>query len=152
VTAATKKQTQAKKDSSKAQAPEPSHETETPESSEKTPSTASALSNQNRASTDRAGTAFVVMWTLLVVGGLVLALAARILGYEDSPFYVTYLFALVVAISSVILVIVGCFMFDRGLARHNTSLKRNSLMCIILGVFMLVAHFVFKGWVPLIFG
>ncbi|MDR2715243.1 MAG: hypothetical protein LBB46_00655 [Coriobacteriaceae bacterium] len=104
------------------------------------------------AAAEKAGRGFVVKWTLLVCAGLACALAGRILGYADGPFYLTYLFAVAVAISSVSLIVVGGFVFERGLRRRAAWQKRRGAMIIVLGLCMLAGHFIFRTAVPLIFG
>ena len=96
-------------------------------------------------------TGFVAKWTILIMCGLLFVFLARIIDHQGNPFnFFTPAVALLGGITSVILIVIGYFIFTRGCAIPHAMTKRNGIMTIVLGVCMLVGHFVFNMVVSLI--
>ena len=106
------------------------------------------------ASTDEQGGAgFIAKWAILLVCALIITFLGRFLGFEGNPLsFHTAVFALFTAVMAVICIASGLFVLFRGVAQRRALTKRNGIMLVLFGVFMLGGFFIFKSVVSLVFG
>ena len=98
-------------------------------------------------------TGFIAKWTILVVCALVVAFLGRLFGFEGSPLpFHTSVFALLTGALALICIVGGLYLAVKGASVGRAITKRNGVMLVVFGVFMLGGFFVFKSVVALVFG
>jgi len=107
----------------------------------------------NTSTSEHGGTGFIIRWTILVTCALVITFLGRLFGLEDSPLpFHTSVFALFTGILAIVCIVIGLYLLFKGAAQRRALTKRNGIMLVVFGVFMLGGFFMFKSVVLLIFG
>jgi len=99
------------------------------------------------------GSAFIVGWTIIIMAALAFLLFARLLTYEAGPLPLHLNeFALVGAGLALVFLALGYFTFTKKPAQRKAFTRRNGVMLMVLGFFMLVGHFAFSQILPVVLG
>jgi hypothetical protein len=98
-------------------------------------------------------TRFIVLWTLLIMLGIILEFFGRFFGYAGNPLSIFHPFipALTGIIAAIIL-LAGYFTFTGKRAKQDSMTRRTGMLLITLGSFMLISFFILKRVMPLLFG
>jgi hypothetical protein len=101
---------------------------------------------------DSSSPLFVAGWTLLIMGGLALQFASRLIGYEGNPTTLYYPpLAAFTGIAAALIILWGYFTITRSKTTKDVALRRRGVLLVIFGAIMLVGFFAFKEVMPLVF-
>ncbi|MDR0347079.1 MAG: hypothetical protein LBH56_01720 [Coriobacteriales bacterium] len=107
-------------------------------------------SSENR---ERGGAGFIITWTIVIMLGLAVEFLGRFFGYANNPLAMFHpVVPAFTGILAAIIVVSGCLMLTGKGAKQQSMTRRTSVLLIALGASMLLAFFLFKQVMPLIFG
>jgi hypothetical protein len=99
------------------------------------------------------GTGFIVVWTLLIMLGMVVEFLGRFFGYVGNPLAVFHpLVSAFTGIMAALIILAGYFTLMSQQAKRRAMTRRTGVLLITQGASMLISFFIFKQVIPLIFG
>lgn len=108
---------------------------------------------QQNAQGQKGSPQYIVIWTVILILGMTLEFIARVFGYDQNPFgYFHPLIPAFTGILAALIILTGYFMLVSKKAKLDSLVKRNGVLCVILGIMMLACFFIFKEAIPNLFG
>ncbi|MDR2492387.1 MAG: hypothetical protein LBD25_02835 [Coriobacteriales bacterium] len=107
----------------------------------------------NAATGTYGGSGYIVVWTLLIIAGMAFEFAGRFFGFEDNPshFYHSWI-PLLTGVASCMVIAAGYLVLTGRRAKSAPMRRRNGVLLLVLGGFMLLSFFAFKEVVLRLFG
>ena len=100
-----------------------------------------------------AGVGFIVRWSFISIGAVLLAFFVRVVGYEHSPLpYYSLIPSHAFGTAAVVSAVIGCFLFVKGHKEKQTPTKRQGALFCFLGIVMLAGFFMFPEIMVPLFG